>query len=109
MHWHALAQACAFCDGHAMELDGLLHHYFGTHAPESLDAQALESGRDRLATDLGLEQDGQRRFALWALMEALGFAPDPADAFKDDPDFQDAAHNLRTLAWRMGREWPGSP
>lgn len=87
-----------------MELDGLLHHYFGTDDPDALDAEAIERGRERLSIDLGVEKDGQRRFALWALMEALGLAPDPADAFKDDPDLQVAAHNLRKAAWRIERD-----
>ncbi|WP_109809050.1 hypothetical protein [Sphingosinithalassobacter portus] len=82
-----------------MDLDTLLHHYFG---PEGLDAEnpaALEAGISRLRTDMGVEQEPGRRFALWALLHALGVAPDPDDAF-ENPQERIAA---RDFAWAADR------
>ena len=66
-----------------MDLDALLHHFFGTTDLETLDEATLELGVERLGTAFGTEQEPGRRFALWALLHALGEAPDPATAFKD--------------------------
>ncbi|CAN5119468.1 hypothetical protein BH10PSE12_BH10PSE12_11300 [soil metagenome] len=66
-----------------MDLDTLLHHYFGTDDLDAVDAATFEAGQQRLAIDFGIERDPARRFAFWALMSTLGIAPDPAVAFKD--------------------------
>ncbi len=47
--------------------------------------------------DFGLEQDRNRRFALWSIMYLLGAAPDLDVAFADPVD-RDAARNFIELA-----------
>jgi len=86
-----------------MDLDALLHHYFGTADLDALDEQALESGLERVAVAFGTERDSGRRFALWTLLHAFGSAPDPATAFKDARD-RKAAEDYAWAARRMGRD-----
>ncbi|QIG81360.1 hypothetical protein [Stakelama tenebrarum] len=78
-----------------MDLDALLHHYFGPAGPDPDDAEAFETGISRLRTDMGVERDSGRRFALWAVLHALGSATDPDDVF-EDPEEREAA---RDFAW----------
>lgn len=85
-----------------MDLDDLLLHYFGTASLDALDEEALETGRERVAIAFGTEQERGRRFALWILLEALGSAPDPADAFEDERD-RKAAEDYLWAARRMER------
>ena len=85
-----------------MDLDALLHHYFGTDDLDTLDDQAIEDGRQRAAIAFGTERDSGRRFALWILLHALGDAPDPATAFKNAAD-RKAAEDYAWAAARMGR------
>lgn len=85
-----------------MDLEALLDHYFGGD-PDALDAVALARGKEKLAIDFGVEREPGRRFALWTLMEALGFAPTPAEAF-DDPALRAAADAYLTAAWRLQRD-----
>ena len=66
-----------------LDLDALLYHYFGTTDLETLDEAAIELGVERLGTAFWTEHEPGRRFALWALLHALGEAPDPATAFED--------------------------
>ena len=66
-----------------MDLDALLYHYFGTAELDTLDEGAIELGIERLGTAFWTEHEPGRRFALWALLHALGEAPDPPTAFKD--------------------------
>lgn len=82
-----------------MDFDALLHHYFGTSELETLQPEALELGIERLGTAFGVERDAGRRFALWALLHALGAAPDPDIAFKD-PAERAAA---RDYAWEADK------
>lgn len=82
-----------------MDLDALLAHYFGTGALDAADPAALERGVERLATDFAVEQEPGRRFALWALLHALGAAPDPDVAF-EDPEARQAA---RDYAWEADK------
>lgn len=82
-----------------MDLDALLHHFFGTAELERLDPQALELGVERLGTAFGLEREPGRRFALWTLLHALGEAPDPETVFKD-PRERRAAQDY---AWAAGK------
>ena len=67
-----------------MDFDALLHHYFGTADLEGVAAAAFEDGRHRLEIDFRTERDAGRKFALWTLMDGLGFAPLPAEAFEKD-------------------------
>jgi len=66
-----------------LDLDALLYHYFGTTDIETLDEAAIELGIERLGTAFWTEHEPGRRFALWALLHALGEAPDPSAAFED--------------------------
>lgn len=63
----------------------------------SVPAEALDAGIERMRVDLGLEKDRGRRFALWALMQVLGAAPDLDVVFPDERD-RDAARNFMDLA-----------
>jgi len=85
-----------------MDLDTLILHYFGTDDPDSLDAGSLAAAKERLAVDFGVEREPGRRFALWALMEALGIAPPPAEAF-DNAALRRAAEDYLSAAWRIER------
>ena len=84
-----------------MDLDALVEHYFGPGDLESMSAHALAQGRERLTVDFGVEQEPGRKFALWVLMDALGFAPLPAVAFEKDPALKRAAEDYLTAAERM--------
>jgi hypothetical protein len=79
-----------------MDLDDLLHRYFGTSDMSSASPAMREAGIDRLRVDLGLETDRSRRFALWSLLYMLGQEPDLDVAFKDEED-REAARNLMDL------------
>lgn len=82
-----------------LDLDALLHHYFGTTEIETLDDAAIELGVERLGTAFWTEREPGRRFALWALLHSLGDAPDPETAFKT-PRERDAAHAYARAAYR---------
>ena len=86
-----------------MDLDALLHHYFGSLDPDTIDPTRLGMGKEKLGVDFGIKRDPARRFALWTLMEAFGIAPSPADAFKD-PGLRHAADDYLSAAWRLERE-----
>ncbi len=86
-----------------MDLDALLHHYFGPGALDTLDQAAFELGIERVGTDFWTEREPGRRFALWALLHALGEAPDPAQAFKDPRERQAAE------AYERGADRAGEP
>jgi hypothetical protein len=85
-----------------MDLDELLQHYFGTADLAALDDARLDRARERIAIDFGTQRDPGRRFALWALLYAIGAAPDPAVAFKD-PAERKAAEDYAWAAERIGR------
>jgi hypothetical protein len=87
-----------------MDLDTLLHHYFGTHDLATADAATLDRARERIAIDFGVEREPGRKFALWVLMETLGFAPPPADAFVKFPALRDAAYDFQRASYRMERD-----
>ncbi|MES2441238.1 MAG: hypothetical protein V4574_00280 [Pseudomonadota bacterium] len=89
-----------------MDLDTLLHHYFESDDPDTIDSARLAAGKEKLAVDFGLERDPSRRFALWTLMEAFGFAPPPAEAFEKHPALRRAAEDYLTTAWRLERDAP---
>lgn len=79
-----------------MDLDHLLHQYFGTSDPAEASPAVQAAGVDRLRVEFGLETDRSRRFALWSLLYMLGQAPDLDVAFKEKTD-QEAARNLMDL------------
>lgn len=87
-----------------MDLDTLIEHYFGSHDPDGLDPALLALGKEKLAVDFGTERDPGRRFALWTLMDAFGFAPPPAEAFEKDAKLRRAAEDYLTAAWRIERD-----
>lgn len=87
-----------------MDLDTLLLHYFGTDDPEAIPPGTLALGKEKLAVDFGVEREPGRRFALWTLMEALGFAPLPAEAFEKEPALRRAAEEYLSAAWRLERD-----
>ncbi|MBN8811161.1 MULTISPECIES: hypothetical protein [Sphingomonas] len=87
-----------------MDLDALLAHYFGTDEPEALDDAARARGEERLRIDFGVEQEPSRKFALWVVMEGLGIAPLPAQAFEKAPALKAAAEKYLDAAWRLERE-----
>ncbi|MET0588785.1 MAG: hypothetical protein ABWZ75_09710 [Novosphingobium sp.] len=82
-----------------MNFDDQLFRYFGTTDLGAITPAALESGRERMEVDFGLEKDRGRRFAMWALMHILGNAPDLDIAFKD-PAERDAARDFMDLMAR---------
>lgn len=79
-----------------MDLDDLLRRAFGTADLTEVTPDGLEAGIERLQVDLGLEQDRDKRFALWSVLYMLGAAPDLDVAFKNEAD-RDAARNLMDL------------
>ena len=85
-----------------VDLDALIEHYFGPGDLEALAPETLARGREALTIDFGKEQEPGRKFALWVLMEALGFAPLPAEAFPKHPELKRAAEDYLTAAERMG-------
>lgn len=87
-----------------MDFDALLHHYFGTADPEAIGAAVFEDGKHRLEIDFRTERDPGRKFALWTLMDALGFAPLPAEAFEKDAALRRAAEDYLSATWRPERE-----
>jgi hypothetical protein len=87
-----------------VDLDTLLHHYFGVDDPDAIAPGALALGQEKLAVDFGVERDPGRRFALWTLMEAFGFAPLPAEAFEKEPGLRRAAEEYLGAAWRLERD-----
>ena len=86
-----------------MNFDDQLVRYFGTTDLGAVTPATLESGRERMAVDFGLEKDRGRRFAMWALMHILGNAPDLDIAFKD-PAERDAARNFMDLMARGSQD-----
>jgi hypothetical protein len=50
-----------------------------------------------------VEREPGRKFALWTLMDALGVAPLPAEAFAKEPLLKAAAEDYLKAAFRMER------
>ncbi|MEN7535617.1 hypothetical protein [Aurantiacibacter flavus] len=84
-----------------MDMNDLLHRYFGTFDLAEVDPRSVAAGVDRMLVDFGLEQDRGRRFALWSMLFMLGAAPDLDVAFEDEAD-RDAARNLMDLMAASG-------
>ena len=85
-----------------MDLDALLHHYFGSTGLDELTPEELARGREAIAIDFGVEQEPGRKFALWVVMDALDCAPLPAEAFDKHPQLKRAAEDYLTAAERLG-------
>ena len=86
-----------------MDLDTLLRHFFGTDDPKTLSEDEYERAIGQLKIGFGVEREPGRRFALWCLMEALGIAPLPAEAFTKEPKLKAAADEYLSAAFRMER------
>lgn len=86
-----------------MELDVLLHHFFGTDDPSSLSEAEFERCVDKIRIAFGVEREPGRRFALWTLLEAFGLAPLPAEAFAKEPQLKMAAESYLSAAFRLER------
>lgn len=89
-----------------MELDALLLHFFGTDDPAGLSDAEYDRALERLKIAFGVERESGRRFALWALLEALGIAPLPAEAFAKEPALKAAAEDYLRAAFRLERFGP---
>lgn len=87
-----------------MDLDTLVQHYFGSDDPASLDETEYDRAIERLRIDFGVEREPGRRFALWCLMDAIGVAPLPAEAFAKEPKLKAAAEDYLSAVFRMERE-----
>lgn len=86
-----------------MDLDTLLRHFFGTDDPATLSEGEFARALERLALAFGVEREPSRKFALWTLLEALGEAPLPAEAFTKEPQLKAAAEDYLKAAFRMER------
>ncbi len=80
----------------AMNLDDQIRRYFGTSNLASVPPQALNAGIEHMKVDLGLTKDRGERFALWALLHALGSAPDLDAAFESEEE-REAARTFMDL------------
>ncbi len=89
-----------------MDLEALLTHYFGTAELDTIAADAFTRGQEKLTIDFGVERDPGRRFALWTLMDAIGIAPLPAEAFKkpEEAGLKRAAEDYLSAAWKLERD-----
>jgi len=86
-----------------MDLDALILHFFGTEDPAQLTETDYALGVERLKIGFGVEREPGRKFALWTLLDALGDAPLPADAFAKEPALKAAAEDYLRAAFRMER------
>ncbi len=82
-----------------MDFDDQLRRYFGSTDLASLTPGALDAGVERMAVDLGMEQDRGRRFALWTVMHLFGAAPDLDVAFTHEED-RNAARDFMDMVAR---------
>lgn len=87
-----------------MDLDALLLRYFDTDDLGALEPETLARGCEQMGIDFGIEQEPGRKFALWVLMEALGVAPLPAEAFAKEPQLRAAADDWLRRTERLARE-----
>jgi len=87
-----------------MDLDALLRHYFGTDDLDRLTDDQIENGRQQVELAFATEREAGRRFALWVVLHALGAAPAPETAFKDQDERAAAIEYARAIdrAERLG-------
>ena len=86
-----------------MDLDSLILHFFGVEDPTALTEAEFERGLERLKIGFGVEREPSRKFALWVLLEGLGAAPLPAEAFAKEPKLKAAAEDYLSAAFRLER------
>lgn len=86
-----------------MDLDALLHHFFGTDDPATLSEPEFDRAAEKLKIAFGVEREPGRRFALWTLLHALDMAPLPAEAFAREPRLKAAAEDYLSAAFRLER------
>ncbi len=86
-----------------MELDGLFEHFFGAPDPATLSEAEFAAGLERLKIGFGVEREPSRKFALWTLLDGLGEAPLPAEAFAKQPALRAAAERYLDAAFRIER------
>ncbi len=87
-----------------MDLEALLQHFFATDDLASLTEAEFELGIEQLKIAFGVEREPGRKFALWTLLEGLGLAPLPAEAFAKESALRRAAEDYLTAAWRIERD-----
>ena len=87
-----------------MDLDALILHFFETEDPSTLTEDEYDRGIERLKIAFGVEREPGRKFGLWTLMDALGIAPLPAEAFAKEPRLRSAADAYLTAAYRLERD-----
>lgn len=86
-----------------MDLDALIIHFFGAADPAELTEAEYERALEKLKIAFGVEREPGRKFALWTLMDALGIAPLPAEAFAKEPLLKAAAEDYLKAAFRLER------
>ena len=79
-----------------MNFDEQIRRYFGIANLAAVPPEALNAGIEHMKVDLGLTKDRGERFALWALLHALGSAPDLYAIFQSEAD-REAARNFMDL------------
>lgn len=90
-----------------MDLDSLLQHFFGNDDPATLTEAEFARALEQVKIGFGVEREPGRKFALWCLLDALGEAPFPADAFAKEPLLKAAAEDYLKAAYRLERDGPG--
>lgn len=80
-----------------MRLDDQLRRYFGTDDLNTVPADVLAAGIERMRVDLGLQTDRGPRFALWSLLFLMGEAPDLDVIFDHEAD-RDAARRFMEMS-----------
>jgi hypothetical protein len=89
-----------------MVFDDQIRRYFGVDGLDQINPSNLEAGIERMAVDLGLESDSNRRFALWALLYMLG-QPTDVDATFKDPTEREAARRFMDLGDAVVNQFTG--
>ena len=79
-----------------VNLDDQIRRYFGTSNLAAVVPEALDAGIEHMKVDLGLAKDRGERFALWALLQTLGSAPDLDVVFETEAE-REAARNFMDL------------
>ena len=86
-----------------MELEALIHHFFGTDDPSTLTAEEFDRAAEKMTIAFGVEREPGRKFALWTLLHAFNLAPLPAEAFAKEPQLKAAADQYLSAAFRLER------
>src|SRR3954447_8925785 len=87
----------------SMNFDDQIRRHFGIENLAAVPPEALNAGIEHMKVALGLAKDRRERFALWALLHALGSAPDLDVAFETEAD-REAARNFMDLIQGAGGE-----